>query len=67
MLGCLVITFGFIGLLVFLQKTLPDGSKSQFHPNWRRDAVMDILRPTANTSIAPEPTSLFCRFLSCEL
>lgn len=37
MLGCLVITCFFIGLMVFLEKTLPDGSKSKFHPTWRRD------------------------------
>lgn len=37
MLGCLAVTLFFIGLMVFLEKTLPDGSKSEFHPTWRRD------------------------------
>ena len=39
MLGALLITLGFIAIIIYLQKRLPDGSKSRFHPSWKRNAV----------------------------
>ena len=40
MFGALIITLGFIALIVYLEKKLPNGSKSQFHPpSWKRDEV----------------------------
>ncbi|KAE8451131.1 hypothetical protein EG329_004803 [Mollisiaceae sp. DMI_Dod_QoI] len=47
MLGGLAFTFFFIGLLIFLEKTLPDGSKSQFHATWRRDNSLKPRNPQA--------------------
>ena len=33
-LGALIISFVMLGLMIAIQKCLPDGSKSQFHPTW---------------------------------
>ncbi|KUJ24256.1 uncharacterized protein LY89DRAFT_16625 [Mollisia scopiformis] len=45
MIGGLAVTLFFIGLMIFLEKTLPDGSKSQFHPTWRRDVSLEPRNP----------------------
>ncbi|KAF8851580.1 hypothetical protein BDZ45DRAFT_750539 [Acephala macrosclerotiorum] len=75
MLGCLAVTLFFIGLLVFLEKTLPDGSKSQFHPTWRRDNSLEprikaevgerglVFLPATVTSAAPISTAAPARAL----
>lgn len=56
-LGCLAITCFFIGLMVFLEKTLPDGSKSQFHPTWKRDVSPIPRRQVATVAFANGETS----------
>lgn len=65
MVGCLAITLAFIGIIVWLQKKLPDGSKSQFHPTWKRDANLDALEARANVSFVPgvvlDTNFVFCR------
>lgn len=64
MVGCLAMTLAFIGIIVWLEKKLPDGSKSQFHPTWRRDAHFDTLETRANVSSVSGvlvETSIFCR------
>jgi len=33
MIGCLIITLFFIAIIIVLEKTLPDGSKSHFRPS----------------------------------
>jgi hypothetical protein len=45
MLGCLIVTLVLIAVIIVLQKTLPDGSKSNFHPSWRRNVDHIPLAP----------------------
>lgn len=44
MLGCLAIALFFIAVVVVLEKTLPDGSKSHFRPSVKGnlDDVLDV-------------------------
>jgi len=51
MIGCLIVTLALIALIVVLQKTLPDGTKSHFHPSWRRN-VVDIPPPLRDHDLA---------------
>jgi hypothetical protein len=53
MIGCLIISLAFIAVIVFLEKTLPDGSKSHFHPTWKRNEVAGHLEERASITLAP--------------
>jgi hypothetical protein len=55
MFGALIITLGFIAVIVYLQKKLPNGSKSQFHPpSWKRNVVGLEKIAARDPSLAPQ-------------
>lgn len=54
MLGALIISLGFIVIIIYLQKTLPDGSKSRFHPSWRRNVAAREGVAARDPSLAPQ-------------